>query len=584
MPAKQKNYLPAIACALAPIFSYFVVRPYAEIGIDDDWGYIKTAQVLAQTGHLVYNGWEAAMLGWQAYFGALLIKLFGFSFTAVRFSTVMEAMVTAFLLQRVCIRAGLNSWNATLVTFTFVLSPVFLPLSFTFMSDVPGVFVIIVCLHMCLRAVQAENERSAMIWICLAALANAVGGTARQIAWLGVLVMVPSTLWLLRRSRRVLLAGCISWIVAAGIVAAAIHWFAHQPYILPQALLPARVGLREVASAARIGLRYAGDLALLALPVLLMFAPSLRSWNRRMAAVFAAGLLCFAVPGVALIHAGKLQMWVAPFLGDYMTTSTLARLNVLTAHGTHLPVSSDVLQILLTGAVVLGIVLLVTSFFASATGPVAIQEDSGISWQNLGILLGPFSLAYIALLTSMVLQNQVFAFFNRYLLPLAIILVLVLARYYQQRVHAHLPVFCAFLVGIFAVFGIVATHDMFALYRGYVSAIDQVLSSGVPATAIEGPWEFETWTETEALGYANDPRIRTPSGAYVPQPAHAYPSDCKPEWILPWVPALKPAYRLSLDRSECGGQLAFPPTMYRTWVGPHTNWIYTIRLPSPLPG
>lgn len=197
MPASEssrptlKNYLPAIACALTPFLCYFVIRPYAEIGMIDDWAYIKIAQVLAQTGHLVYNGWEAAMVGWQAYFGALLIKLFGFSFTAVRFSTVIEAMVTAFLLERIGVRAGLNAWNATLATLAFVLSPVFLPLAYTFMSDVPGVLAIVVCLFMCLRAVQAESERSAMAWICLAALLNAVGGTARQIAWLGVLVMVP---------------------------------------------------------------------------------------------------------------------------------------------------------------------------------------------------------------------------------------------------------------------------------------------------------------------------------------------------------------------------------------------------------
>lgn len=81
MRATIEEYLPATACALAPILCYFVVRPYAEIGIHDDWSYVKTAQVLAETGQMVYNGWAAVILGWQAYFGALIIKLFGFSFT-----------------------------------------------------------------------------------------------------------------------------------------------------------------------------------------------------------------------------------------------------------------------------------------------------------------------------------------------------------------------------------------------------------------------------------------------------------------------------------------------------------------------
>src|ERR1700733_11976418 len=163
--ATGKNYLQAAACALTPLLCYFVVRPFAEIGILDDWSYIKTVQVLAQTGHIVYNGWATAMLGWQLYLGALFVKVVGFSFTAVRFASVVESMATAFLLQRTFVRAGLNAWNATLATMTFVLSPVCFPLEVTFLTDVSGVLCIVVCFYMCLRALQAESERAAVVWI-----------------------------------------------------------------------------------------------------------------------------------------------------------------------------------------------------------------------------------------------------------------------------------------------------------------------------------------------------------------------------------------------------------------------------------
>jgi hypothetical protein len=579
-----KNYLPAVACALTPLLCYFVIRPYAEIGMIDDWAYIKIAQVLAQTGHLVYNGWEAAMVGWQAYFGALLIKLFGFSFTAVRFTTVIEAMVTAFLLERIGVRAGLNAWNATLVTLIFIFSPIFFPLAYTFMSDVPGVFVLVVCLYMCLRTVQAESERSAMVWICLAALVNAVGGTARQIAWLGVLVMVPCTLWLLRRSRRVVVAGAISWLVAVSFVAAAMHWFARQPYILPQALLPSRVGLKELESAVRIGLRYAGDLALLALPVLLMFARSLRAWNRRMVMVFAAGWFCFAVAAVALAHARKLRLWLAPFNGDIMSDASLQRLNVIADGWAHVSASSYVLYLLLTAVLIFGVLSFVTSLLASGAGPGAAQKAAyPIRWRQLGILLGPISAAYMALLGSMILQDEIFAYFDRYLSPLLAFLLLVLACYYQQTVKAHLPVVCILLIGILGAFSVAATHDRFSMYRGWLKAIDQVRATGTPATAIGGPFEFEAWTETETVGYANDARIRNPPGAYVPPAAKDLQPDCRQDSFSTWVPAIKPVYAISLTQGECGGQPAFPTVTYRTWIAPHTNSIYTVRIPSPVP-
>ena len=134
MGTKLKSWLPAFACALIPVLCYLLIRPYAEFGICDDTLYIKDAQKLALTGHIAYGGAEGPMLGWQLYLGAFLIKLLGFSFTAVRFSTVIEAAATAFLLQRTFLRAGINSCNATLVTVAFVLSPLYFPYVYTFMS------------------------------------------------------------------------------------------------------------------------------------------------------------------------------------------------------------------------------------------------------------------------------------------------------------------------------------------------------------------------------------------------------------------------------------------------------------------
>jgi hypothetical protein len=55
-----------------------ISKPYAAMGICDDGPYILVAKNLAATGHIHYNGWSAAMLCWQLYLGAALIKVFGF--------------------------------------------------------------------------------------------------------------------------------------------------------------------------------------------------------------------------------------------------------------------------------------------------------------------------------------------------------------------------------------------------------------------------------------------------------------------------------------------------------------------------
>jgi riboflavin transporter FmnP len=578
-----KRHLPAIACAVIPLFCYFLIRPYAEIGIGDDWSYIKSSQVLARSGHIVYNGWATAMLGWQLYVGALFIKLFGLSFTAVRLSTVIEAMATAYLLQRTCVRAGLNSWNATLATLTFVLSPLYFPLAYTFKTDVSGMLCIVACLYMCLRAVQAQSERSAMAWICSAALVNAVGGTVRQILWLGLLVMVPCTLWLLRKSRRVLVAGCVSWFIGVVFVAAAMHWFARQPYTIPVSLFPITMDRKSLISLGDLGVRSAGQLALLALPVLLMFSGALRLWNRRAAAVFGAGLLFIVVLGIALIRARKLDLALAPFLLDSMTDSSSKRLSAMAVLGIHPGPARDGLGVLLTGAIALGILCLAVCVIAGPHWRATLQQETGpISWPKLGILLGSFSAAYIVIVAFSELRTGLF--FDRYLLPPLAILLLVLTRYYQERVKAKLSRTCVLLIVVFGAFSVAATHDTFALYRGYATAIHEIRSSGAPATAIAGPWEFEGWTQIEKVGYMNDSRIRVPRGAYVPQPVRAPRVNCSVDSsTLGEVPAIEPAYVVSSNPGDCGGQDAFPPVMYSTWIAPRINWIYALKLPADFP-
>lgn len=582
MRAAVKNVLPAMAYAITLLVCYLVIRPYAEIGINDDWSYIKTAQVLAQTGRIVYNGWASPMLGWQLYFGALFIKLFGFSFTAVRFSTVIEAMATAFLLERIGERAGLNAWNATLATLTFVLSPLYFPFAFTFMTDISGVLCVAVCLYMCLRAVQAQSERSAMVWISLASLVNAVGGTARQNAWLGVLVMLPSTLWLLRHKRRVLIAGCISWVVGVGIVAAAMHWFSRQPYTIPESPFSEGIHAGTLRILAGFCLRTIGQLALLSLPVLLMFAAVLRSWNRRIAAVFAAGVLFFTIPGVALIRVGRLHDWLAPFFKDYITDSAFARLSALAAMGSSLDIARDSLSALLTVAIVLGILSFFGCLFAGARDRLAPKATTvACSWREIWIITGPFCAATFALLALIALERGIF---DRYLLPLLMILLLFLVRYYQERVGAKLPWACVLLIALFGGFSAAATHDEFALYRGYVTAIDEIRSSGAPANTILGPSEFVGWTEIEEMGYIDQPPIGVPQGAYVPLPQRVFPASCDVNLVgfLDVIRGIKPVFAVSLNPRECDGEAAFPPVMYRTWIAPHTHWIYDVRLPTAL--
>jgi hypothetical protein len=386
--------------------------------------------------------------------------------------------------------------------------------------------------------------------------------------------MVPSTLWLLRRKPRVLLIGGISWITGIAIVFAAMRWFSRQPYAIPETLVPDGIDFKWVENVVAIALRGGAELALLLIPVLLMFVAPLRKADRRMVLVFVAGSLFFASMGLILFFYHGLDHWLAPFLGNYVSARGVV--DVQSIMGERPVVLHYGLRVVLTVATVLGLVGLVTVFFGNAPKLSSIPNKPALSWGDLGAILAPFSVAYAALVAPRAATG---GFYDRYLLPLLMLSLLVLARYWQERVRPDLPIASLVLIGIFGFFAIAATHDLFAMYRGYQVAIDELRSSGLPATAIRGSWENDGWTELEAVGYINERRIRIPRDAYVLQPITGFPAGCDGN-STDRVPAIKPIYALSFDPEQCGGQAGFPPVPYRTWLAPHIARIYIVRFPD----
>src|SRR5579872_6337037 len=234
---KASHFRNGVLCALLVAACLWVAWPVSRMGFVDDWSYARTAQIFAQTGHFAYNGFATAMLGWQIVWGALFIKLFGFSFTILRVAMLPIAMASVFLFHEVLRGFGVNARNAVIGTLTLGLSPLFLPLADSFMTDIPGLLVILTCLYCCQRAVAGSNTRRAILWLTLATATNVAGGTVRQIAWLGALVMVPSAGWMLRRRRGVLPACMLLWLASIAGVLLIMNWFAHQPYSLQEFLL-----------------------------------------------------------------------------------------------------------------------------------------------------------------------------------------------------------------------------------------------------------------------------------------------------------------------------------------------------------
>jgi hypothetical protein len=543
----------------------------------DDWSYVQSVRVLALTGHVVYNGWAAPILGWQLFLGALFAKLFGPSFTAIRASTLLIALITAFIVQRTLVRTGINSRNSTIGTLAFVLSPLFLPFAVSLMTEVDSVFCIILCLYACLRALEAQTNRAVLGWLGFAALSNAVGGTVRQIAWLGVLIMFPCTVWLLRRRPHVLLAGALFYVASVFVVFGSLHWFAHQPYSVPEHLFegfPTSHRLNHLA-VQLLGLFLSGALVLM--PVLGVFALKVPIRDLRCTAALACGLLLWfaACVLVSRYQPNSLTFLIAPFKGNYLSIYGLA--HIFPLKGPDPLVLSRIPRVFITIAVILTLFGFFIFIFLNARhdrlGQAPAPVSTPISWKKLLILSVPFTLSYLALLLPRGLRGDLF---DRYLLPLLPIALILLLRFYQDRIQPSLPLFSYALVLLFALYAVAGTHDAFSMYRAKQAAVNELRAAGIPDNAIDAGFDHNAMTQVQQFGFINDLQIRMPATGHLVQ-APVFPADCEPDHRL-LTPAIVPGYALSYNSTACGGLSHFTPVSYHEWLAFRSVPIYIVMV------
>jgi len=574
----RKFRIPALFCALAVLICELVSRPYANMGISDDGPYILMAQTLASTGHIVYNGWAAAMIGWQLYIGAAFIKLFGFSFTVVRMSTLFVSLATAFLLQRTLVRSGITERNAVVATLALALSPLYLLLSVTYMSDIFGLFAMLVCLYGCLRALQSATPNPAILWLCFAVATNAVFGTARQIAWLGVLIMVPSTLWLLRSQRRVLIAGSVATLAGALSIYACMQWLKHQPYVLPPQPLPHTF---SYVSSFLTLIYFFLAIPFLLLPIIALFLPTLRKSRPAVIAVLALLLLGYLFLGIYPSHL-RGYFPLEPTMGGGG--------NWIGVHGIHeghqlhgnpplflnVPAQALITLVCFGGLFALLISLLRFYRLHSHRTLPSVQPAQDVSWKQLAILLVPFALAYTALLIPRTATGWIY---DRYTLELGLVALICLVRYYQEQIQPRIPLLGIALVATMAVVGVAITHNHFSLYRARVALADELHANGIPDTSIDNGFEQNFIVELQYADHINDKTIVFPATAYVPTPPLPA-ATCSMFWHDK-TPHVHPIYGVSFDPNACYGLAPFAPAHYTRWLASSPATLYIVRYTPP---
>lgn len=586
----------AALCGLLAVAAALAATPFVEMGVCDDWSYIKTARDLAETDRFQYNGWATAMLGGQALVGAAAIRLFGFSFTIVRLTTLLFAAGCAVLSYALGRRAGLLPVAARFATLgVLALSPVFVPLAASFMTDIPGLFFFLLAVYAGVRALSTPPARwgSFTGWLVLSVIAGLAGGTVRQAVWEAPLALLGFLTWQgvrgVDRRRAAIAAVCLMVTVAGAAWCTA--WFRQQPYAIADSP-PAPEGIPgRVFAVLWYLLLLLPTLSLLLLPVLALVAPAWQGAGERRVRAYALAL-AVAVPALlyGLQAAGgliqKLPRTVAeavgsvwPYWGDIVPVAgPFHNYFELGERAAAIPLP---LRGPLVAATLFPVFLALYAAFArrsSNGGESTARKGDGVTALYLTITVGYLALLFgrKALVSSWL--------FDRYLLPILPLLAILLLRRWQEERRAqkgNVPEVKAAAWAALALFGayaVAATQLHFATARARLLAVDLLRARGIPRTAIAAGFDFDGWTQLEAEGYINDSRLRLPPGAYRGDVSRGNWPENVPYWSK--TPAVRPMYFVVVGRLAGFTDTELPPVTFTTWLPPFRRAVFIQAAPG----
>lgn len=152
------------------IVAELLVNPLGNFPLNDDWSYAKSVQIL-QTEHKIDIGtWPAMTLVTQLWWGGLFTSVFGFSFTVLRFSTLVSSLIGVLVINKLVFRITGNKTAAFTAALSLLVNPFHFNLSNTFMTDVNFNTLLLLAVYFVYDFFQTPKKRSFFLVFFLSTL------------------------------------------------------------------------------------------------------------------------------------------------------------------------------------------------------------------------------------------------------------------------------------------------------------------------------------------------------------------------------------------------------------------------------
>jgi hypothetical protein len=472
----------------------FAINPRGEFPLNDDWTYSRTVKTLLEGGGLKFPEISTNIIA-QIYWGALFCLPFGFSFTALRLSTLTLGLIGVLTLYGLLRQADADRKTALFGALLMAFNPLYLVLSYSFMSDVPFVAVALLSLYFIIRGMRYNCRFEIALGLILACLALLIRQT-------GLAIFLAFGLTYLAkygiRLRNLVLAG---FSVALG-GAVQLVWDRYMAY---KHILPVHHSL-QVGYALSPGSNrpwqfaefFAHGLFAVFVYLGLFLLPILFFWGRsQLAELFRPRLLTLAT----LLFTAYGGYWLGfrrmPLMTNVLYDLGLGPPTLRDTFLLGIPSLPSAGRVSWTVATYLGLVcamVLVQATLVAVAKALSHLPFSTERRESLVLLLAS-GLIYLAPVTILTAFGKGFDRYLIFLVPMGIaVITIVVSKVDRGTAGTSIRFVAVASLALYAAFSIAGTHDYLSWNRErWQAANDLAKEQGVRANEIDGGYEFNGW-------------------------------------------------------------------------------------------
>ncbi len=387
----------------------------------DDWSYLVTLFRWVDTGRMEFNNWVSMSLIGQLWIAAPIAAIWGHAITIVQIQTACLGAIGLLCVLSLGRRLGLSWSLAALVPLTIAVSPLWMVLTTTYMTDVPSFTFSLAALLIATVALQRRPISMPLFLLAIAVATYSV--LIRQYAIVPLIAIIIAGLisTIASKRRGATIAVLIGFTISFLVLIVFFIWWSHVPG--PKSIAPHTPNDHQIRVTFLKGAGFARLAGLLLAPVLIYSGP-IRIVKRSYSSSKALSLL-IALGAILWQAVTATRYLSSQFVGNYVIRDGALSIAVLPGK------RPDVIPGMLWNLCVVASSILAVALLVAIV-PAVVETWGKIKSRSLlksDPLISMLGLTIIGFVTSysiaMILGVQVY---DRYALPAIPIIAVLLLR------------------------------------------------------------------------------------------------------------------------------------------------------------